>query len=537
MITFLISLIALVGGYFIYGRYVEKIFGPDDRQTPAVRINDGVDYIVMPTWKIFMIQFLNIAGTGPIFGAIMGIWYGPAAYLWIVLGCIFGGAMHDYMSGMLSSRKEGAGMPELVGLYLGEGAKKVMLVFSVLLLVMIGAVFVLSPASLLASMFGSVESLNGTALSSVLVWIVVIFVYYLFATLLPVDKIIGKVYPLFAFALLFMAFGLMIMLFVHNPQIPELWDGLGNMGIDRLGMKNPDPLFPALFVTIACGAISGFHATQSPLMSRCIKTEKSGRAIFYGAMITEGIVALIWATVSSYFFFADGWREVLAATSPNQFAAVEARLAAGDNITQIFGNAAEVVMVMCESWLGIVGGILAVLGVVAAPITSGDTALRSARLIIAEFLHLDQKAIRKRLVICVPMFLATMALLIWQLENKDGFNVIWKYFGWANQTFAAITLWTITVYFALKKKNYWISFIPAVFMSIVSATFLCVSKQAMGLDSDVSYFVGIVVGIALILFFFYWKKIMEENFKYSQSETRRKKHKKAEIWKRIREEE
>lgn len=537
MITFVISLIALIGGYFIYGRYVEKNFGPDDRQTPAVRINDGVDFIVLPTWKIFMIQFLNIAGTGPIFGAIMGIWYGPSAYLWIVVGCIFAGAMHDYMSGMLSSRKDGAGLPELVGLYLGENTKRFMLVFSVLLLVMIGAVFVLSPASLLASMFGSVESLKDTSMSSVMLWIVVIFVYYLFATLLPVDKIIGKIYPLFAFALLFMAFGLMVMLFVHNPQIPELWDGLGNMGVDRLGMKNPDPLFPALFVTIACGAISGFHATQSPLMSRCIKSERNGRAVFYGAMITEGIVALIWATVSSYFFFADGWREVLAATAPSQLADVEARLASGDNITQVFGNAAEVVMVMCKSWLGIIGGVLAVLGVVAAPITSGDTALRSARLILAEFLHLNQKPIRKRLYICVPMFLATMALLIWQLENKDGFNIIWKYFGWANQTFAAITLWTITVYLALKRKNYWIAFFPAVFMSIVSATFLCVSKQAMGLEPDVSYFIGVVVGLALVLHFFYWKKVMEENYSVTQGDSRRKKHRNAELWKRIREEE
>ena len=536
MITFFISLIALVLGYAIYGRYVEKIFGPDDRKTPAERINDGVDFVVLPGWKIFMIQFLNIAGTGPIFGAIMGIWYGPSAYLWIVFGCIFAGAMHDFMSGMLSTRKDGSGLPELVGLYLGENTKKVMLVFSVLLLVMVGAVFVLSPASLMASMLNGIDSLHDTVFSNVILWIVIIFGYYLIATLLPVDKIIGKIYPIFAFALIFMALGLMVMLFVHHPNIPELWDGLGNMGITRLGIKDPDPLFPALFVTIACGAISGFHATQSPLMARCMKSERNGRPIFYGAMITEGIVALVWATVSSYFFFADGWRDVLAATAPEQLADVEARLAAGDGITQIFGNAAEVVMVMCNSWLGVVGGVLAVLGVVAAPITSGDTALRSARLIISEFLMLDQKPIRKRLYICVPMFLATMGLLIWQLENKDGFNIIWKYFGWANQTLSVFTLWTITVYLALKRKNYWISLIPATFMTIISATFLCISKQALHLDADISYFIGIGIGCFFVLHFFYWKRIMEFNYSETQKQTRAKRHRNAEIWARERDE-
>ena len=503
MITFIISLIALVLGYCFYGKYVEKVFGPDDRETPSSKLNDGVDYIVLPGWKIFMIQFLNIAGTGPIFGAIMGIWYGPAAYLWIVLGCIFAGAMHDYLSGMLSIRKSGASLPEIIGTYLGGGAKKVMLIFSILLLVMVGAVFVLSPASLMASLC---KGFGDGALGNLLLWIIVIFAYYIIATMMPVDKIIGKIYPLFAFALIFMALGLMVMLFVHFPALPELWDGLGNMGIERLGIKDPDPLFPALFVTIACGAISGFHATQTPLMARCVSAECYCRPIFYGAMITEGIVALVWATVSSYFFYADGWREVLAATAPQQLADVEARLAAGDGITQIFGNAAEVVMVMCNSWLGVAGGVLAILGVVAAPITSGDTALRSARLIIAEFLGMDQKPIRKRLYICIPMFAATIALLIWQMENKDGFNIIWKYFGWANQTLSVFTLWAITVYLSKKQKNYWISLIPAVFMTVVSATFLCISKQAMHLPETISYAIGILAGVIAIAIFFKNKK-------------------------------
>ena len=503
MITFIVSLLLLVVGYCGYGRFVEKTFGPDDRPTPVVTKADGVDYVVLPGWKIFMIQFLNIAGTGPIFGAIMGIWYGPAAYLWIVLGCIFAGAVHDYMSGMISMRNGGCSLPEIIGLYLGERAKSLMLVFSVILLIMVGAVFVLSPASLLAGLCG--DAFDG-ALGNLLLWIIVIFVYYVIATMMPVDKIIGKIYPLFAIALIFMAVGLMIMLFIHFPAIPEVWDGLGNMGVERLGIKDPDPLFPALFITIACGAISGFHATQTPLMARCVKSEKMCRPIFYGAMITEGVIALIWATVASYFFYADGWREVLASTAPEQLAGVERQLAEGTNITQVFGNAAEVVMIMCNSWLGVAGGSLAIIGVVAAPITSGDTALRSARLIIAEYLHMDQKQVLKRLYICIPMFAVTIMLLVWQMENKDGFNIIWKYFGWANQTLSVFTLWAITVYLTQKGKCYWISLVPAVFMTIVSMTFLCISGQALGLNAVLSYTVGILSGICTLVAFLRWKK-------------------------------
>ena len=530
MISFAISIIALILGYFVYGRFVERTFGPDDRPTPAISMADGVDYVTLPAWKIFMIQFLNIAGTGPIFGAIMGIWYGPSAYLWIVFGCIFAGATHDYLSGMLSLRNKGASLPELVGIYLGGRMRRIMLTFSIVLLVMVGVVFVMSPAALLSTMF------EDTWAGNLMLWIVVIFIYYLIATMLPVDKIIGKIYPVFAVALIFMAAGLLIMLFVHHPAIPELWDGLGNMGEKRLGIKNPDPLFPALFITIACGAISGFHATQSPLMARCMKSERQGRKIFFGSMITEGLVALVWATVSSYFFYAEGWREVLAATAPEQLAAVEAKLAAGDNITQIFGNAAEVVMIMCNSWLGMAGGVLAVLGVVAAPITSGDTAFRSARLIIAEFITLDQKPIRKRLYICIPMFLCAIALLIWQIENKDGFNVIWKYFGWANQTLSVFTLWTVTVYLALKKKNYWITLLPATFMTIVSCVFICISKQGFQLDHSLSYFLGMGAGLMSLVFFFNWKSRMETFFKEGQEHSRRNARRREEMWAKERQE-
>lgn len=500
MITFVISLLLLILGYFVYSRIVEKIFGPDERTTPAIAKADGVDYMVLPSWKVFMIQFLNIAGTGPIFGAIMGIWYGPAAYLWIVFGCIFAGATHDYLMGMLSLRHDGTNVPELVGTYLGPNIKKVVMAFSVVLLVMVGAVFVLNPAALLTTLCH-----DNAIFNNLLLWIIIIFAYYVIATMMPIDKIIGKVYPIFAFALIFMAIGLMIMLFVYHPQLPEIWDGLGNMGEKRLGIKNPDPIFPALFITIACGAISGFHATQTPLMARCVKSEFMGRRLFYGPMITEGVVALVWATVSSYFFFADGWREVLMATAPDQLERVEAQLAEGTGITQVFGNAAEVVMIMCNSWLGIVGGILAVLGVVAAPITSGDTAFRSARLIVAEALNISQRPILKRLMVCLPLFAVAIALLVWQMENKDGFNVIWKYFGWSNQTLSVFTLWTITAYLTMHKRNYWITLIPAAFMTSVCTSFLVCSNQALGLGATIGYITAVIAFVASFLLFYLYK--------------------------------
>ena len=470
MVTFCLSLLALVLGYFLYGRFVEKVFGPDNRVTPAVAKADGVDYIVLPGWKVFMIQFLNIAGTGPIFGAIMGAKFGPAAYLWIVLGCIFAGAVHDYLSGMLSMRNGGAGQPELVGLYLGETTKKVMLVFSVFLLMMVGAVFVYSPALILGKICSD-------DLLWVYIWCIIIFFYYIFATMLPIDKIIGKVYPLFAISMLFMAVALMAVLFIKWPTLPELYDGISGEGFIT-------PIFPALFITIACGAISGFHATQTPLMARCVKSEKMGRPMFYGAMITEGLVALIWATVSMYFFYGGAAQEL------------------GLPLTL---QAPEVVTGVSEGWLGTFGGLLAMLGVVAAPITSGDTALRSARLIIAEFLHLEQKTIMKRIWICIPLFGATFLLLYFNISDPDGFNVIWSYFGWGNQTLAVFTLWAITVYLVRERKAYWITLLPAIFMTVVCSTFLMVSKNAFGFDMMVGYGVGGAALIISVAWFCTWK--------------------------------
>ncbi len=498
MVSFIISLVALVLGYMLYGKFVAKVFGPDDRPTPAVTKADGVDFMVLPSWKIFMIQFLNIAGTGPIFGAIMGAWYGPVAYLWIIFGCIFAGAMHDYMSGMLSIRNGGAGLPELVGKYLGGATKKVMLVFSVLLLMMVGAVFVYSPAVILKDIWGSQ-----------MMWILVIFLYYIIATLLPIDKIIGKVYPLFAFSLLFMAGALMIGLFLKWPTLPELWSNLSDSNLNEnpawLGAEGymaVNPLFPCLFITIACGAISGFHATQSPLMARCMKNEKMGRPIFYGAMITEGAVALIWATVSMYFFYYGGWRECVTPEMAQEFIA---QADGGKSLLQNF-TAPQVVKLVCSSWLGVAGGILALLGVVAAPITSGDTALRSARLIIAEFIGLEQRSMRKRLYVCIPLFAATVGILVWQMENPDGFNIIWQYFGWANQTLSVFTLWTITVCLVQQKKPFIITLVPALFMTVVCSTFLLISPQALGLDGTLGYSGSVIILVVALVWFFSWFK-------------------------------
>ena len=486
MISFSLSLVALVLGYLLYGRFVERVFGPDDRVTPAIAKADGVDYLVLPSWKIFMIQFLNIAGTGPIFGAIMGAMFGPAAYLWIVLGCIFAGSVHDYFSGMLSMRHEGANQPEIIGRYLGNTTKQIMLVFTVFLLMMVGAVFVFSPAKILGDMWEPAAIVESAGQYTF--WIIVIFIYYIIATMLPIDKIIGKVYPLFAFSLLFMAAALTVALFVKWPSIPEIWEGLSTEAM------TPKNIFPCLFITIACGAISGFHATQSPLMARCLKSEHIGRPIFYGAMITEGVVALIWATVAMYFFYNDptpGYQLV----------------AGGQGVVK---DAPSIVNVICNDWLGVFGGILALLGVVAAPITSGDTALRSCRLIIADFVKLEQKSISKRLYICIPLFAAVIALLIWQMSDKEGFGKIWSWFGWSNQTLSVFMLWAITVYLVQQKKPYVITLIPAIFMTVVCVTFL-LSEQLFKMPVGMTWSIAGSTRVITLSWFCLWYRKYQNN--------------------------
>ena len=464
MISFSICRLALIVGYFVYGKVVERIFGPDPaRRTPAVERPDGVDYVVLPRWKIFMIQFLNIAGLGPIFGAILGAKFGVSSYLWIVLGTIFAGAVHDYMAGMLSLRYQGKSLPEIIGMCLGKYAKQIMCVFTVLLMVLVGAVFVDGPAELLAGL--TPEHLNATF------WIVVVFAYYVLATMLPIDKIIGRVYPVFGAALLFMAVGIMTMLFVRHPSLPELWEGMPNTQPQGL------PIFPIMFISIACGAISGFHATQSPMMARCMTNERQGRPIFYGAMVCEGIVALIWAAAATYFFHREGFAQ---------------------------SNAAVIVNSITVDYLGAFGGFLAVLGVIAAPITSGDTAFRSARLMVADFLKVEQRSILKRLYICVPMFVAAMGILFYSMRDADGFARIWRYFAWCNQTLAVITLWAVTVWLRRERKCFWITLVPALFMTAVCTSYLFIAPEGFAWSGSVSYTLGGVCVAAAAVWFALW---------------------------------
>ncbi|SKA73101.1 Carbon starvation protein CstA [Clostridium sp. USBA 49] len=459
MISFFLSIIALLLGYFLYSKVVEKAFGADDGiQTPAVRINDGVDYVVMPAWKIFMIQFLNIAGTGPIFGAIAGALWGPSAFLWIVLGSIFAGGVHDYLSGMLSVRNDGASIPEVVGKYLGTGFRNFMRIFSVIVLILVGVVFVTTPANLLASL--TPKALDTTF------WIYVIFIYYILATMLPIDKLIGKIYPIFGICLLIMALGVSSGIIFKGYKIPEIT--LSNLHPNGL------PIWPLMFITIACGAISGFHSTQSPIMARCISSEKQGRKIFYGAMIAEGVIALIWAAAAIAFFGSTG------------------ELSAQMNA---HGGQGWVVSTISKTLLGKFGGILAILGVVACPITSGDTAFRSARLTIADSLNFKQNSLKNRFAITIPLFVVGFIL------SKINFDILWRYFAWSNQTLAMIVLWASSMYLALRKQFHWIATIPATFMTAVSITYILVAPEGFKLATSIAYPIGIIVAIAALSIF------------------------------------
>lgn len=467
MITFILSLIILIGGYFVYGRYIEKVFTPDkNRKTPAITSADGVDYVPLSSKKIFLIQFLNIAGLGPIFGAIMGAMYGPVVFLWIVFGTLFCGAVHDYLSAMMSLRSNGRSLPELISTELGSTAGIIMHLITIVLMVLVGAVFLSGPASLLTSMTG-IENIW---------WIVLIFSYYVLATLFPVDKIIGKVYPIFGFALLFMAFGILVAIFINHNPMPEITQSFGNMNPD------PDrfPVFPMLFVTVACGAISGFHATQSPLMARCIKSEADSRKIFFGAMVAEGVVASIWAAAAICFFEGmEGFQGFMAENG---------------------NSAAVVVKNISSSWLGLLGGFLALLGVVVAPITSADTAFRSARLIIADFLNKEQKSFKNRILISAPLFAVCIILL------NINFDIIWRYFAWTNQSLAAITLWSITVYLARRDKNYFVTLLPALFMSSVCMTYILVAPEGFSLSHTLSYILGSGFSLFLLVCFIFGKR-------------------------------
>ncbi|MBO6260425.1 MAG: carbon starvation protein A [Lachnospiraceae bacterium] len=469
MISLILSFAVLILGYIFYGSFVEKVFAPDDRKTPAYTKQDGVDFIPMPTWKAFLVQLLNIAGTGPIFGAIMGACFGPVVFLWIIFGSVLGGGVHDYMCGMISERHDGASIAELSGIYLGKAAKWFMRGFSVLLLLLTGTVFVNSPAALLARL--TPEAL-GTGF-----WIVVILLYYILATLLPIDKIIGRLYPVFGVILIVMAVGILGGTVVGGYHIPEIT--LQDLHPDNL------PIWPFMFVTVACGAISGFHATQSPLMSKCITSEKQGRKVFYAAMLTESVIALIWASGGVAFYGATGGLSTAIAEM----------------------GQSGVVYDISTGMLGLVGGILAIVGVIACPITSGDTAFRSARLILAEMTKLDQKQIRNRLIITIPLL--GLGAVLTQLD----FNVLWRYFSWSNQTLAMIALWVATVYLLKNAKKAWLSLmtaLPASFMSAVSLTYILMADEGLGLSSSVGYPAGI--GFALVLFGLYcWRLVRTLN--------------------------
>ncbi len=459
MVSFFLSIIALLLGYFFYSKIVDKAFGADENiKTPAIRLEDGVDFVPMPGWKIFLIQFLNIAGLGPIFGAIAGALWGPVAFLWIVLGSVFAGGVHDYFSGMLSVRHDGASIPEVVGKYLGPGFKNFMRGFSVIVLILVGVVFITGPAKLLA---GLTPKTFDTAF-----WVYVIFAYYILATMLPIDKLIGKIYPIFGACLLIMALGVTGGILFGGYHIPEIT--LANLHPKQL------PIWPLMFVTIACGAISGFHSTQSPLMARCITSEKQGRSIFYGAMIAEGIVALIWAAAAMAFFGSTG--ELATQMSAN-------------------GGQGWVVSIISNTLLGKIGGALAILGVIACPVTSGDTAFRSARLTIADFINFKQGPIKNRLVLTIPLFIIGFIL------TKIDFNIIWRYFAWSNQTLAMIVLWASAMYLAIKGQFHWIATVPATFMTAVSITYILVAPEGFKLAPSIAYPTGLAAAAGALAIF------------------------------------
>ena len=465
MISFFVSLAISIAGYVVYGAFVEKVFKPDDRKTPSVLHPDGVDYTPIKTWKAFLIQLLNIAGLGPIFGALSGAIWGPSVYLWIVFGTIFAGAVHDYLSGMLSIRNDGASISEIVGLYLGPVMKNVMRVFSVVLLVMVGVVFMVGPAGLLAKLTPDVLNVK--------FWTIVVLIYYFLATMLPIDKIIGKLYPVFGICLIIMAVGISGATIFNSGTSPMIELTLENL--------HPEgkPIWPLMFITVACGAISGFHATQSPMIARCMTSERDGRKIFYGAMVSEGVIALIWASAGIAFYHGTG------------------------GLLEVGGGNSSTVYDMSMSLLGPVGGVLAMIGVIACPITSGDTAFRSARLTIADWFKIDQKDIKKRLALSIPL------LGVGYLVSLIDYQVVWRYFSWSNQTLAMLALWAGATYLA-GHVSAWASLIaalPAAFMSSVSCTYILYAEEGFKLSTDIAYPVGILFAV-LCAGIFLWRAFL-----------------------------
>ena len=477
MISFFLCLALLIGGYFVYGTIVDKTFAPDDRETPAVRIDDGVDFVVMPQWKLFLVQLLNIAGMGPIFGALQGALWGPIVFLWITFGTIFAGSVHDYFSGMLSIRNDGASIAECTGIYMGNIMKNVMRVFAVVLLIMVGTVFAVGPAGLITKLLAENGVATG-ALANTQVWIWIILAYYFIATFVSIDAIIGKIYPLFGICLIVMAVGVAFGIFT-TPEyvIPEIWTNFTNM---HPGGK---AVWAYMFITVACGAISGFHSTQSPLMARCMKSERQGKFVFFGAMTCEGVIALIWAAAGCALYEVTGGLNT----------GLSAALANGQSAA---------IYDVCAKTMGGVGIALAMIGVIVCPITSGDTAFRSARLTLADWFKMDQGKWSKRLLLCVPLLGA--GAIISQMD----YSIVWRYFSWTNQTLAMIVLWTASMYLFKEKKNYWITAVPATFMSAVSMTYFFSADECVNLGAAVAYPLGIVLAAAFLgLFIMATKKV------------------------------
>lgn len=479
MFTFLIAIAILVIAYFTYGKFIEKLFGPKEgRKTPAYANQDGVDYVPMSKQKNALIQLLNIAGTGPIFGPIMGALYGPVAFIWIVVGAIFAGAVHDYLTGMISIRNRGAHIPELAGKFLGKFSKHLVNIFSLLLLLLVGTVFVTTPASLLNAL------LDGKIAIGFI--IAAIFIYYFLSTVLPIDKIIGRLYPFLGAVLLIGTLGVGGALMFSDYTIPEL--SLTNMHPAGLS------IFPILFLTITCGALSGFHATQSPIISRTTQNESQGRYIFYGMMITEAVIAMIWAAAAMSMFDGQGLQGLI-----NE------------------GTASLVVKEVSMTLLGAVGGTIAVLGVIVLPITSGDTAFRAARSIIADYLYINQTKLAKRLAIAIPLFAISFLL------TKIDFNILWRYFSFANQGTAALALWIATMYLLIKGKNFYVSLIPALFITDMVAVYILYDgKLGFGLAYGAAHIGGLIFTVlATVLFFMKAKKNKKEGLQVDlESETK-----------------
>ena len=491
MISFVICLIVLIAGYFLYGKLVENIFHPDDRETPAVRIDDGVDYVVMPQLKLFLVQLLNIAGLGPIFGAMQGALWGPVVFLWITFGTIFAGGVHDYFSGMLSERNEGYSISEVSGIYMGRVMKNVMRVVSVILLIMVGTVFAVGPAGLITTLLGE-HGASGFVVNT-RAWSFIILAYYFVATFVSIDKIIGKIYPIFGICLIIMAVGVIFGIYT-NPAytIPEIWNNFTNMH------PSSTPVWAFMFITVACGAISGFHSTQSPLMARCMKSEKQGRFVFYGAMTAEGVIALIWAAAGCAIYEKTGG------------------LSTGLQQALALGQSAAIYDV-CAKTMGGVGIALAMIGVIVCPITSGDTAFRSARLTIADWFGIDQNDWKKRLYLCVPL------LCLGGVISLLDYSVVWRYFSWTNQTLAMIVLWTASMYLYMEKKNYWLTAVPATFMSAVSMTYFFSAPECLGLSSAIAYPVGLILAAAFLAFFLFVIYKRDPKPDYSTLQKNRKK--------------